>query len=129
MIICEFDFTEEDKKNPCYSMTEIDVYAWIPCTDDGGHSNDGQRNHRLSIRKNIATGDFEAIRVFYDTNFPVLATRIAKKSKTLQEIINFTNSEASKYHGTGDDVVCQHKFPNSSIFCKIERGELTEVEG
>lgn len=52
MIICEGELGQEDRKNPGYSMAEVDYYDWIPAESD-------IRNHRLTLRKNLVKGEYE----------------------------------------------------------------------
>ena len=51
------DFDLSDPRNPEYSLTEIDYYASSP--------KQPMANHRLSLRKNLKTGTYEAYRTFY----------------------------------------------------------------
>ena len=127
MIICEKEFERPDRDNPNYSMCEVDYYAWIPQGSD-------LQNHRLSLRKNLRTGEFEVYRCFSETR---LVSRkgltvitgddtgqeeIAFKSKNLGEAIYFADGEWNKYHGQEapkePDKVCQHKYPVKAMFCE-----------
>jgi len=58
MIICEAEFETPDPKNPDFSMTEVDYYAWIPYD----MATPETPNHRLSLRKNLKTGEYELYR-------------------------------------------------------------------
>ncbi len=61
MIECELTFSRKDPKNPAHSFEEIDYYASIPPAAEEA----GERNHRLSLRKNLQTGQFEVYRHFF----------------------------------------------------------------
>ena len=125
MIICETQFNQPDRKNPNYSLDEIDYYAWIP-------PNPEVENHRLSLRKNLVTGEFEVYRKFQrrqifskkgltiDTNVETGNEKIAFKSKSLAETIKFADSEWKRFHGKGKepDKVCEHKYPVKAMFCE-----------
>lgn len=126
MIICESNFEMRDSKNPNLSMTEIDYYAWIPAGSD-------LPNHRLSLRKNLRTGEYEVYRRFYETK---LTSRkqltvikgedtgkeeVTVHSKNLAEAIKFACNEYRKYHGDRlDDQVCQHRYPVKSRWCEVK---------
>src|SRR5712664_2852499 len=73
MIVCEKEFDIPDPNDKNYSLPELDFYAHIPY-DKAQLS--GVQNHRLSLRKNLVTGDFEVYRVF---NNPII---IAVKTAT-----------------------------------------------
>lgn len=62
MYLCEYSFNREDPNTPGYSMDEPDYYAWIP------HKFHSQiPNHRLSLCKNLLTGEYEFHRVYMHT--------------------------------------------------------------
>ncbi len=129
MIICPAEFEQPDPKTPGYSMTEVDYYSWIP-----SHMATKEiPNHRLSLRKNLKTGEFEAYRRYFN---PLLISRknvtmitgadtgletVAFKSKEFKEIVKFVNEEYSKYHGAEEklDQICQHRPPIKTTFCPI----------
>lgn len=113
----------EDKSQPGYSMHEIDWYAWIPSGSD-------LKPHRLSLRKNLKTGEFEAYRRFHETvlmsrrDVSVITTDdsgreiVAFRSRSLQKVVDFCNGEYTKYHGEDTpDVVCMHEYPVKSSSC------------
>jgi len=128
MIICEYSFNQPDSKNPNYSFDEVDYYSWILSDSDFP-------NHRLSLRKNLITGEFEVYRRFQqkqifsingftiDTNVETGYEEVAFKSKDLGEAIKFADSEWTRFHGEEKepDKVCEHKYPVKATFC---RGDL-----
>lgn len=124
MIICKYQFNQPDSKNPNYSFDEIDYYAWIPAGSEFP-------NHRLSLRKNLITGDFEVYRRFQQglifsrktltisTNVDSGGEEVVFKSSDLGKAIEFASGEYLKYHGDRmGDQVCQHKSPVKAMFCK-----------
>lgn len=125
MIICEYEFERPDSENPDYSMCEVDYYAWIP-------AGSGFPNHRLSLRKNLKTGEYEVYRHYVQTHVTSrkeltviqekeLGTEeVAFKSKDLAEAIKFADGEYKRFHGDDEepDQVCQHKYPVQSFLCK-----------
>ena len=124
MIICEDQFNQPDHKDPNYSFDEIDYYAWIPAGSD-------IPNHRLSLRKNLVTSDFEVYRRFFQKRLisrkdvTVITAddtgleEVAFKSSDLGKAIEFASGEYLKYHGDRmGDQVCQHKSPVKAMFCK-----------
>jgi hypothetical protein len=129
MIICPAEFEQPDPKNPPYSMTEVDYYAWIP----GYLATKEVPNHRLSLRKNLNTGEFELYRRFFnrflisrksltmESGADTYKETVAFKSKDFQEIIRLGNKEYSKYHGAKEkpDQVCQHRPPIKTTFCPV----------
>jgi len=136
MIICEKDFEREDPNRPGYSLTEVDYYAWVP-------AGSCMPNHRLSLRKNLKTGEWEVYRRFFQRSLisrgPVTVItgddtgleRVAFKSKSLAEAVRFADDEWNRFHRSGlgekePDQVCQHKPPVKSPFCKI--WEKTPIE-
>jgi len=132
MIICEYEFLTPDPKNPNYSLCEVDFYAWIP-------PDSGFPNHRLSLRKNLKTGEYEVYRryhqrvvamkrgLFMETHKDLGIEEVAFKSKSLEEAIIFANKEVRRFHkpseGEWEDKVCQHKYPVKSTFCKAHKGQ------
>jgi len=125
MIVCEYEFEQEDPKNPGYSMVEVDFYAWVP-------QGMGISNHRLSLRKNLKTGEYEVYRRFFRqqiisrvrvtviTGDDTGIEQVAFRSKELAETLRFIDGEWRRFHGEGKepDQVCQHKPPVLATFCK-----------
>ena len=118
IIICEYGFNKPDPKNPQYSLREVDFYNFIPYDSQKKY---GIESHRLSLRKNLATGKFEIYRFFYEN----------EKEETiftgnLEECLKFAHKEWMKYWGhlgkREPDKVCKHKYPTiDRFFCpKIE---------
>jgi len=127
LIICEYDFEQPDHVYPDYSLDEVDYYAWIPAEVDPN----GIQNHRLSLRKNLVTKEYEVYRRFYQkrlvsrknvtmvTGDDTGQEEIAFKSSSLEKAIKFACGEYLKYHGDRmGDKVCQHKRPVIASFCK-----------
>lgn len=127
MYICEFSFYLLDHDNPDYAMAELDVYGWIP-------PGLGKRDHRLSIRKNVKTGEYEVYRrfnqayirsahgltVFHHEELDQEA--VAFKSSDLGEIVDFANREWHRYHGgPEEDKICLHAPPDRSASCDLDR--------
>lgn len=123
MIICEAEFNQPDPKTPKYSMTEVDFYSHIPPTAPLG-TPFNMRNHRLSLRKNLETGQFEVYRCFMQRSLtsqkvqmedeagrPILARLtlitnrpvqqkvmvVAFDSKDLREAVRFASGEARRF--------------------------------
>jgi hypothetical protein len=129
MIVCEYGFNQPDRDDPCYSQEELDFYFWIPPNPD-------MPNHRLSIRKNLVTGDFEVYRCYARaevmcrkeltvlTNVEGDAISIAFKTLNLQEALDYAYGEEEKYHGNHreKDVACQHGGNVISQFCEKPKG-------
>jgi len=129
MIICETEFERSDPSNPDYSMTEIDFYSHIPYG-----SNFPQ--HRLTLRKNLKTGFYEAIRVYQrrylisrkgltiDTGRETGQVEVAYRSESLKEILDWLNIEVQRFWGQVHsnrelDKPCEHKPPNLYWRCPI----------
>jgi len=141
MIICEYGFEAEDSNNPGYSILEVDYYAWIPSA-----MRKTMPNHRLSLRKNLKTNEYEVYRHFVRAIQGMLILggkftpkvrthisartqdEIAFKSKSLQDAVSFANSKWNKYHATKDykrmdDEVCIHKPPVLHWMCRKFYGD------
>lgn len=125
MIVCEYEFVNEDKNHLGYSMTEIDFYAWIP-----GKFHKEYGNHRLTMWKNLKTNKYELIKVFMEqtiqafqiqknTGVMVMNTPSNKKVEVVfaNESMEIVLAEAhglwNKFHGTEDyerqmDEICNH---------------------
>ena len=140
MIICEYGFDDEDSSNPGYSMLEVDYYAWIPSA-----MRKTIPNHRLSLRKNLKTNEYEVYRhfvraiqgmmIFGGKFTPKVRTHVSARTQdemafkgTLQGAVDFANSEWNKYHGRpkyqrDDDRVCIHKPPVLHWMCRKFYGD------
>jgi hypothetical protein len=118
MIICEFAFNEPNSKRPKYSQYEVDYYAFIPFK-----MQEKVRNHRLSLRKNLETNEFEVYRFYNDTE----TEEVIFSSTSLAEAIKFANEQWNKFFSSIDwkkepEQVCQHKEPIiSHSFCPYSR--------
>jgi len=115
MIICERNFERPDPQDPRYSMHEVDYYAWIPY-----HLHKLIGDHRLSIRKNLVTGEFEVYRHYHRTGKDEVIF-----SGDFEDALEIAHHEVIRFHGDHEkDVPCQHRRPNIDIFCeaRMERG-------
>jgi hypothetical protein len=131
MIVCESEFEDPDPQNPGYSFTEVDFYAWIPWESQQRY---GVENHRLSLRKNLKTGEYEVYRAYMErkliargglvviTNEPMEAEEAAFRSKSLKEALAFANAEVRRFHGHDPrDEVCRHRWPKRALLCRVGR--------
>jgi hypothetical protein len=99
MRICEYEFETEDPNHAGYSFVEVDRYSWIP-------KGRGIQSHRLSLRKNLTTGEFEVYRSY--TSAEGQKNEVIY-SGNLQGAVDITNEENKKYFNANDtDVVCDH---------------------
>jgi hypothetical protein len=107
MIICELGFNDKDAKNPKYSFREVDIYALVPYPMQRKY---GVRSHRLSLRKNLETNQFEIYRFYYETQ-----TEEVIFSGSFKNALEFANRQWNKYWGhigkREPDIPCQHKPP------------------
>lgn len=148
MYICEAEFKRPDHKDPHYSLAEVDFYSHIPpATPLGEQFKIG--NHRLSLRKNLQTGQYEVTRTFFQrylTSQKVTVQDQADKSlvghvtifqnrptnketivvfdsSDLREAIRFASGESKRFwsdlHSEEDDKVCEHKPPHIVSRCEI----------
>jgi len=109
MIICEHIFNRLDPKNPSYSHTEWDFYAWIPAKSD-------LPDHRLTLRKNMKTGEYEVYRYFNDTK----VVKVVLKTQSFEEAIRFADEQRRRFHGHWEpSQVCQHKPPVKAVYCPV----------
>jgi len=121
MIVCETEFDKPDPKSPKYSLTEVDFYGHLPYPYRFP-------NHRLTLRKNLETGEYEAIRFYHRTE----KVEVAFKSRSFREVMDFINGEVSRFWGSvfedrEPDRVCEHKPPNLAYWrCKIWEQMPTE---
>lgn len=137
MRICEHNFEREDPEAPGYSQHEVDYYAWTP---QGKHKE--IPNHRLSLRKNLGTSEYEFCRVYHRGTTPqqVKAGRtevvtmilskssiveIAFKTKDFYEALTWGNKEWNRWHEKDDytreaDEPCTHgegMYGTTAMFC------------
>lgn len=96
MIICEESFKGVNPNNVKYANYEINFYAWIPVGD--------VEDHRLSLRKNIDTREFEIYREFSASS----AEEVIFRGKLL-EAIQYGDNEMSRFHGFNpENKECDH---------------------
>jgi len=109
MFICETEFEQPDPKDPDYSLVEIDYYSHIPYG-----SNFPQ--HRLTLRRNMRTGEYEIIRVYHEKQ-----VEVAFKSKIFRKVLEWANGEVRRFWGQDrePDKPCEHKPPNLYHGCRI----------
>jgi len=126
--VCETFFAGEDTDNPNYSFEEFDFYVKIP-------KNPEMRNHRLTLHKNLKTGNFEVYRQFMqehkttvqiDGEIADIANQIDTELKetakigNIEECLIFVNNEREKYRKRMTRYcICTHKFPSSALHCSI----------
>jgi hypothetical protein len=117
MIVCERGFVTEDPDRLGYSLREIDYYAYIPT---GRPENAGVQTHRLSLRKNLKTGNFELYRHYAD--YMNIDDRVIFATENLQDALDFGCAEWNKYWGDKDyqkepDIACKHEYPVKEDMC------------
>lgn len=115
IVICELGFRYPDPKNPKYSRREVDFYMWVPVTARKKYH---IGNHRLSLRKNLITGEFEVYRYFYEDGKEEVAF-----SGDFEGALEFAGREWNRYFGLAGwrrvpDKPCQHEPPDiDHFFC------------
>jgi hypothetical protein len=128
MIVCETYFEDPDPKRPSYSAAELDFYSHTPFD-----TREKVPNHRLSLRKNLRTGQYEAFRVYLNPTtllslkgLTVIAeeegkiVQILHCTFSLQAALDFCNAQSTEFwHDMGDkDELCQHRPPKVAMHCK-----------
>jgi len=117
LIVCERTFTREDPHDPTYSMQEYDLYAWIPVA-----SRNGVDTHRLSIRKNHQTDEFELYRQYFDYTGARTKLEVLFKDEDFAKVIDRGNAERRKFLTVDEDLtVCTHEPSNKHIRCNGRR--------
>ena len=138
MIVCENEFKVEDSDNPGYALCEVDFYAWIPQSNE-------VPNHRLSLRKNLKTDEYELYRHYVQqimlgfSNLQMVTNQHADvedevifKSKDLQSVLDRGKEEWDKFHlcwakkPHDRDLVCTHEHPTKSLLCDVMKGVEAE---
>ena len=136
MIVCGSEFVIEDPADPGYSLMEVDFYAWIP-----RKYSVVEPNHRLSLRKNLRTGEYELYKFYFEGGLlgrirVPLDGRVRYKdngvevvvfsSKNLQEVLDKAYELRRLYHPDVEwerDLECTHEYPRTpahiSSFCKV----------
>jgi len=117
-LVCETSF------NP----GEYDLYQWIP-------KNPEVSNHRLTLRKNPTSNEYEIYRhyavqvtreliirgqhVTVQQQLPLGREEVVFRSFDLQEALDFASQQVARFHGHNEEFkVCQHDYPNISAFCQ-----------
>lgn len=130
MIICETEFEIPDPQTPDYAMTEIDIYSHIPYGKDFPQ-------HRLTLRKNLKSGEYEVYRRFYERQvirgemkevggYTLITAKdmkheeVAFHDKDLSKVLDFMSGEVQRFWGDrGTDKPCEHRPPNLRWDCRI----------
>ena len=113
--VCEFEFEDEDINNPGYSMCEMDFYGWIPTSKQ----NKNMENHRLTLWKNLITGEYEVIRHYHAGRDEVIY-----KNVDFQAVLDVITEQRATMHNIKEILfACKHNFPLRSEFCKAEKHE------
>ena len=109
LIICQTQFDGEDPLSPSYSLHEVDYYGHVPYGKTAP-----EKNHRLSLRKNLRNGQFEIYRHYHWTQTDEVAY-----TGSLPEAIAYANYEVKRFWGQDrePDQVCQHKEPVKARWC------------
>jgi hypothetical protein len=107
--VCELRFNTPDPRNPDYSLLEVDAYARIPAAEH-------ELQHRLTLRKNLSTGKFEALRHFWSGR-----EEIAFEG-SFEDALRFINREKERWWESREpEEPCRHQPPESDPFCPIRR--------
>lgn len=117
MIICPTLFEDPDPHSPDYSLEEVDFYAWIPYPEKHGG------DHRLSLRKNLLTQDFEIYKAYCRTLSAPERSEVVFRSNDLRAALDFAASQYRRYHNHDwNDEICDHgKTKRAAIGCKVVR--------
>ncbi|MFX0132023.1 MAG: hypothetical protein ACFFDN_00125 [Candidatus Hodarchaeota archaeon] len=114
-------------------MTEIDFYMDIPVK-----FHNSEKNHRLSLRKNLTTEKYELIKVIQKQiigyapffgctmimNHPTGQIEVIFSHKDLEPVLVEANGIYNYYNSTEDyieapHIVCEHYPPNLTSLCQI----------
>jgi len=107
--ICELRFEAPDPHKPVYSLLEFDAYARIPRIEH-------ELQRRLTLRKNLATGKFEALRHFWSGREEVAF------EGGFEDALRFINREKERWWGRCEpEEPCRHQPPESDPFCPVVR--------
>ena len=119
MIVCEYTFTREDPNDENYSMHEVDCYIYVPLP-----KRNGGENHRLFLRKNLITEEYELCRSFYASDYSGLemGLDVIFKDKDLTQVIERANTERREvWPDKEDNTVCTHEQAHRHIRCNGRR--------
>jgi hypothetical protein len=105
LIICEWAFEQEDPNHRGYSLAEVDFYTYA-----SGDRLGVEKQHRLTMRKNLQTNEFEVLR-HYGVGRRKGTDEVIFSSKNFREALQRANQEGRKYvkYGWQDDVACEHQ--------------------
>jgi hypothetical protein len=122
MYVCEYGFLTPDPKDPTYSQLEIQFYAFIRIKNQNRtlpHWKYLRINHRLFLRKNLDTGDFELVKKYHnDRKEWATKEKVILKTKDLQEALDRGHDMFEKHHEESQrDLVCRHKSPEKDSGC------------
>jgi len=141
--ICESEFNTEDINHLGYSLTEIDIYQWIPIQSQNKH---GLPNHRLKIWKNLSSGEYEVVMdlmeelnnlftYFGDKQLALVVENnfsgtsyVCEKSNDLEKICNFVNQMRNDLWNVSRKEMFESILGNSYnlIISKEENEQLKE---
>jgi|SRR5579872_1055576 len=100
--ICELEFDAPDPRDPRYSRAEVDRFGHVP----GAYPH---LQHRLSLRKNLITGEFEYYAFFF-----VDGREAVVKHGAFAEVLKYGNERVREVWGDNPeflrhvDVPCDH---------------------
>lgn len=122
--ICESEFDCPDPDDPSIYLTEIDIYAWISIVKQQQFKIE---SHRLSMRKRIATGEYEIYRQFRDHQ------EVIFKSKDLKDTCDQINEQWELMHGRegykrDPDVPCKHVPGEMSFSCHVSKRARNRIK-
>lgn len=103
--VCELAFTHPDPRRPSISAHEMDFYAYIPASAIKKYA---MHTHRLSLRKNMQTGQFEVYR-FYPNNRTIITVRDTAKDKPIYDVTN-DDITSVRQEGSAEEIVFSGSF-------------------
>lgn len=116
--ICETEFDTADPDNPTYALSEID---W---------NMGGRTAYRISLRKNLKTGEFEVYRYNYPAalraNKHLNQIEVLAHSTNLLGILHRLNQEITQTYPKYERVeLCQHELNRKAFICNYDEKRLT----
>ncbi len=123
MLACESEFETGDCNNPGYSLCEYDIYGWVPRDKQ---ESTGIGNHRLSVRKNLKTGEFELYRNYIGSESP-FSGDIVIADKDMMVVLARATREWNEFHGWHGSKHegferCKHRYPKKALGCRVATG-------